>query len=443
MSINKDFLEKYKNDNLKEYYFHQIKFKSAPGIDKINSRLFEKNLSFYINVISSKVIAGTYSFTSYKERLISKDRNKKPRLISIPTIRDKVTLGVLKEILFNAFKSDIDNKLVQTIMSEVIQTINNSSISYDYFFKLDIKNFYGSINHKVLFRKLKKRIRKKQILELIDKAIKTSTIVEKSSKKHVKNIKGVPQGLAISNILASIYLIDFDKKHNNSSKYCYFRYVDDILVICNQSDYQSIKNKMVQDIEKKYLLWINKDKEDNNFLTNGFNYLGYHIKKNLITVKRESILKLENKLENIFIEHHNCINKNENFFIWSLNQKITGCIVDNKKYGWTFFFSQINDFKLLFHLDWLVKKLFKRFKISSALETKSFVRTYHEIKNNLYRTRYIPKYDEYDIEKKKQFLYEIINRDIDNWEDEKVEIEFNKIIFKSVKELEKDMQNFS
>jgi RNA-directed DNA polymerase len=253
----------------------------------------------------------------------------------------------------------------------------------------------------------------------------------------------VPQGLAISNILASIYLTDFDNKHKDSSDYRYFRYVDDILVICNRKDINKIKDDIVNDIKKSYILNINKDKEEDGNLDNGFSYLGYLINKRMISVKRESVLKLENGIESIFSDYQHCKRKNEKFFIWSLNQKITGCIVDNKKYGWFFFYSQITDKQLLFHFDWLIKKLLKRYKIRGEPKLKSFVRTYHEIIKNLHETNYIPTYDEYSMDKKRSFLTEIMDLDIEDWDNEKVEVEFNRAIFRSVKELEKDLQNFS
>jgi RNA-directed DNA polymerase len=171
MSAFVDFNRKYKYDYLVEYYFRKIKYKCAPGIDKINSRRFEKNLTEYISIISSKVINDSYRFTSYKERLIPKDRNKKPRLISIPTIRDKVTLGVLKEILVDAFKFDVNNKIVQTIIGEVVEVVKDPSSGFDCFFKLDIENFYGSLDQNILFKKIRKRVRKEEILNLISKAI--------------------------------------------------------------------------------------------------------------------------------------------------------------------------------------------------------------------------------------------------------------------------------
>lgn len=62
-------------------------------MDNITPKVFEAHLTDNIQIISKKVLAGAYSFTRYREILISKGRGKEPRVISIPTIRDKLALA--------------------------------------------------------------------------------------------------------------------------------------------------------------------------------------------------------------------------------------------------------------------------------------------------------------------------------------------------------------
>ena len=45
------------------------------------------------------------------------------------------------------------------------------------FIKLDIKSFYASINQDKLVRKIKQRIRKPEILHLIESAIQTESLL--------------------------------------------------------------------------------------------------------------------------------------------------------------------------------------------------------------------------------------------------------------------------
>ena len=80
--------------------------------------------------------------------------------------------------------------------------------------------------------------------------------------KKITNTKGVPQGLPISNILASIYLLEFDKIYKTNTCISYFRYVDDILIFTSNKNKKKIKESIEDNIENKFLLELNAVKND-------------------------------------------------------------------------------------------------------------------------------------------------------------------------------------
>lgn len=205
MSAYKDFNKLFQEKQIEDIYSEKVKLKPSTGLDGINKETFEKNFESYINIINRKVTNNTYKFTPYKEKLINKGRGKIPRVISIPTIRDKVTLAIIHLILSNAFAENINIEIVQTVISKVKTTLNNSN--YNYFIKIDIEKFYDNINHDMLISKVKRKVRKEELINLISNAIKTPTISSTTRKPYIKNKRGVPQGLSISNILANIYKI--------------------------------------------------------------------------------------------------------------------------------------------------------------------------------------------------------------------------------------------
>ena len=71
----------------------------------------------------------------------------------------------------------------------------------------------------------------------------------------------MPQGLSISNILANIYLNDFDKENNSKDDYKYFRYVDDIFILCNSEEKaKEILRKLTRKLKMQYFLEVNQEK---------------------------------------------------------------------------------------------------------------------------------------------------------------------------------------
>lgn len=138
--------------------------------------------------------------------------------------------------------------------------------------KMDIKNFFPSINKHILYSKIVK-----------------SSILNDSSIDTIKSFifsdeyKGVPLGLSFSNSLSELYLEEFDSTVQLSWKpLLYVRYVDDILLIVNESvDEQSVIS-FVENELKDYHLELNSDKTivRKSDLTNfRLTYLGYEFSK--------------------------------------------------------------------------------------------------------------------------------------------------------------------
>lgn len=438
------FKKSYEVENLRKIYFEKIKFRASAGIDRINSRVFERDLSNNLQIINRKVLNGTYKFTRYKEKLISKGKGKHPRVISIPTIRDKIVLRVLCDILLELFSSDIDHKIVQTIISNVKYEINSDK--YNYFHKYDIENFYPSIKHEFLFKKIRRRIRYSPLLSLINNAISQSTECHSGHLGSSECCEGVPQGLSISNILASIYLIEPDKRINEMN--CeYFRYVDDMLVLCEKSKEKEI-DLLITDIFKDLGLNIHIKSEDGKSVSGdyskNFTYLGYKYQQPILTVRNKSKINLRNSLIKIFTQFKYSKKKNIKLLEWNLNLRMTGCIFNDKKYGWMFFFSQIDDLKLLYQLDHFVSKMFERFNIDiTKVRLKRFVRVYSEILNNLQSTNYIPNFSQLTIVEKRDLLNEMFDLKLSLRDEIEINDRFDKIIYRSIKDIEKDFQNFS
>lgn len=123
--------------------------------------------------------------------------------------------------------------------------------------------------------------------------------------------------------------------------------------------------------------------------------------------------------------------------LWRLNLRITGCVFQQRSKGWLFFFSEITDESLLHRLDHYVTQLIKRFGVK--ISPKKFVRTYHEIGHRRYETKYIPNFDLYSLDDKKNALINYFGMDLSKLEDEEIEHEFLKRINRQVKDLLEDL----
>lgn len=426
---------------LKSLFHSKIKYRSSVGLDWVRTEKFEEELDQNIDLILRKCGDSTYEFTRYRELLLSKGADKLPRRISIPTVRDKLVLSALNEILSGVYGTEIAAPMPQVIIKEIIDQIRTDQ--FDAFIKLDIKTFYPSIDQKLLMKTLRRKVRKKEICSLIEKSIRTNTDQPNSVSLLPGETKGVPEGLSISNALANIYMGAIDKKHLKERKrYFYWRYVDDILIITSKNDVEPVKETIVRDIESLHLK-VNISKTKDGAIADGFEYLGYAISDKGVSVRRNSVVSLERNLETIFRSYASSENKNVERLKWRVNLKITGFIIDKRKYGWLFFYSQISDLAVLARLDWLIRTLCSRFDIPEDVHFKKFMKTYHEITKALHTTRYIPNLDGFSIQDKRRVVQQIYGKDVEGRNDGFVEMNFQQLINREIRDTQRDVQPFS
>lgn len=426
----------FTKNHLKVRYYEKVSKRPSVGLDKVTNEKFEEKLGEEIDIILRKVNDGSYSFTRYRMLLFLKGPAKVPRQVCVPTVRDKLTLSTLNELLGLVYGSQCRTQMPQVIIND----ISNNLPKFDSFIKLDVSSFYASIKHDVLLRKLRGKIKKPEIIDLIKNAIETESLsypVKEKVKRHKREL-GIPEGLPISNSLANIYLANLDEKYNELPGIKYYRYVDDILILLNRENLQTVKRAVVRDLKRLGL--ETNDKNADGEISQGFEYLGYYLSSNGITVRKSSVLKVEQSLEELIIK----LKKEPlEYTEWKLNLKITGFIYGGNKYGWMFFYSQISDTSLLFRLDDLIEKLLERYGVAPSVRRKRFVRTYHEIRQALHTTSYVPNFDKYTIDDKRRVVSRVYKKDFSSADEHTVEDYFGKIISKEIRDIEKDIQAFS
>lgn len=459
------FTNEFCEENLLGIYHSHVAQTSAIGIDRLGKGQFEQQLDQHIKVLSQKAIAGNYRFSQYREKLISKGAKKNPRVISIPTFRDRIALRALCNVLHETFSSDLSLKIPQSVIHEVKESIKTGE--YKFYAKLDIQEFYPSIQHELILARIVEKIGDKRVLSLLTAGIETPT-VPFPNREAVPNKIGVPQGLAVSNILAEIHLSPFDHNYTNRNDIRYFRYVDDILVLSKieASPLVEEMRKRLQDGHKlsAHPLAAGGTKTACGPITETFHFLGYEFRNQSCLAKVESVKRLENSLADIFTTYKYKLQKinsqaldndtrqskfkvARNILMWRLNLRITGCLFEGARKGWVFYFSQIdeNHLEQLWRLDRTVGNLLKRFDLPDDCQAKSFVRTFFETKRrNPTANSYIPNFDTTSIQQQRTILSSYFGMShLDDWTDTQIQTAFAKRIRRATKELELDIQDIS
>ena len=442
MRASESYKLRFTHDSLKRLYYSRIGVHPTVGLDKVTGARFEEDLEANIELILRKVANGTYHFTNYRQMLMLKGRNDYPRELCVPTVRDKLTLAALGLVLDDVYGQIAMQPMPQSLIDDVALSMRSSR--YDTFAKYDIKRFYSSIRHDKMMRILHRKVRKHEVCHLVEASISTPSAQQGARARALRDV-GVPEGLSISGRLANIYAQDIDKALEGVGDISYWRYVDDILVLCNQASMPAVESAIARST-KDLGLKIHPDKRLSGFLAKKeFTYLGYLFLPNgSISVRANSVRNIERALADIIGGYDACQNKDQ--WLWRLNARITGCriTVDEKsfeRYGWIHFFSRINDIGLLCHLDWLVATLLERNGIARPTGLKSFKKTYYELRYRANATKYIPTYGaNMSTDEKRDMLALIFNeRSVYDMSDEMVESIFNDRIRREARRLERDV----
>ena len=427
-NIQKEWEQIVSLENLRKIHDEHTIKSNASGVDNITGKEYSKRIEEEIKFINKKLVCQQYRFSKYKISYILKGVQE-PRIICIPTQRDKIVAYAIVLLLNNLFEKVAKTPLPQTLIAEISERIQSFSCGI----KLDLHDFYGSIDHDILFYKLQDKIKDEYILNLIRQAIDIDRRVSSSGEN-----QGVPQGLSFSNALANIYLTEIDQKYRAIKDACYVRYVDDIILLSNNQEYFDCLKSDLKEIKLK----LNEEKEHRiQTKINSFYFIGYEFKDGIVSIRDEGIKKVINSLDRIIRKNRSNINA----MFFKLNIRITGLIWGNKKYGWMFYYSQTQDLSQLFFMDRVLRtKLFPRYGIKedTIYKIKRFVRVYWEIRKSLHNSNYILNVDKVSAKEKSETIKTILRDNKEHTQKEIDELYFQ-VITREITDMEKDVQNIS
>jgi len=398
-------------DELKVVFDASFAKSTGKGTDRLNGFQYAVRSAAELKIASTKCLNAQYRFSPFMETLKTKGRDKFPRLIGVPTIRDRVVLHQLNKFLAAVYPDRVPKNVASTYVRSIAADLNLKMSGDVWVCGTDVKTFYDSIQQDRLSRVLRKRIKFWPALRLVEHALVTPTVpknTQRSRHAEYRLGKGVPQGLAISNILAAIYMDDVDKPML-AMPVSYYRYVDDVLIFGTEDAVQKALATFSSRLKYRGLSLhsISSGKTQIAPLAHSFGYLGYTFKWPVITVRTATVERFLQSIAAKFSDYvHNKARRLEKFeylsderlasiFLLELNERLTGAISGQKRYGWIAYFNQITDLSLLHRLDKTIAGFFSRlsdFNRAAPGDLRKLSRAYFEMKFNP-QGGYVRNYD--------------------------------------------------
>lgn len=181
-----------------------------------------------------------------------------------------------------------------------------------YCLKIDVKQFYPSINKEILCNLLKEKFIDKDLLWLFKIIIDS-----------YPDIRGIPIGSYLSQYFANFYLTKFDwwLKQIKQIKYC-VRYMDDIVILHHSKEFLHNLRKEIQQYWKEKLdLTMKENYQVFPIKVRGVDFVGYRVyhTHTLLRTRNRNNLRAKCKSIRKKIRQNRLINKNDFF---SLNSRV-------------------------------------------------------------------------------------------------------------------------
>lgn len=261
-------------------------------------RSFELDVFFYNlegNLLSLRqdLVNNTYKHGTYGTFMIT---DTKKRTISVAQTRDKIVHRLLYDYLVEQFDRTFiydtwSCRKEKGLIRAIERTQENlMKYRYGYVWRGDIAKFFDNVDQKVLKKQIRRRIKDKNALKIIDEVIKSysSYITE----------KGMPIGNLTSQIFTNIYLHELDRYINHVIKpLAYIRYGDDFIVIFNDLKHlQLCRKHLVVFIDQMLKISIHATNDIIVPVLRGIHFLGCDIYPNGRRLRKRVYNRIKQRL---------------------------------------------------------------------------------------------------------------------------------------------------
>jgi len=237
----------------------------------------------------------------------------KKRLISAAPYRDRVVhhalCNVIEPIFERSFIYDSYACRKGKGTHQAVERFSQFARKNSYVFKCDIRKYFPSIDHQILFEMFERKIRDQDTLWLIQTIIDSSDVTDQNELFYfegdnlftpLERRKSLPIGNQTSQFFANVYLNGFDHYVKEVLRcHYYIRYVDDSVTLDNDKiRLHEIREQFIEYLSS-LRLQLHPDKSQIFPVEQGTEFLGYRVFPTHRLIRKSNVKRFRRRLKKL------------------------------------------------------------------------------------------------------------------------------------------------
>lgn len=288
----------YSPANLFASYAKVAANRGAAGVDHVTVENFTRQLPRNLEKLTRQLRDGTYRPQAVRRVHIPKPGTNETRPLGIPTVRDRVVQGALRQVLEPIFERQFaahsygfrPNRGCKDALRRVDGLLKQG---YHDVVDVDLKSYFDTIPHEKLLAEVRKYVADSRVLGLIEAFLKAAIMDEMQSWTPER---GALQGAVLSPLLSNLYLNDLDHRMAGAG-FEMTRYADDLVIQCRTREEAERALALVQAWTAPRGLTLHPTKTKIvDAETDVFDFLGYRFAKHRRFPRKKSMAKFRDAI---------------------------------------------------------------------------------------------------------------------------------------------------
>ncbi|HMS17569.1 MAG TPA: group II intron reverse transcriptase/maturase [Planctomycetota bacterium] len=282
--------------NLQSAWMKVRRNAGSAGVDRQTVKKFELHSERYLAEIREELCADKYVPKPALRRWINKAGTQKMRPLGIPTVKDRVVQGAVRQVIEPIWEACFSERSYgfrpgRSCKDALRRVQGLLKLGHRWVVDADIQGYFDAIPRDLLMKEVREKVADSRVLQLIE-AFLSQSVMEDMEVRATDS--GTPQGGVISPLLANIYLHPVDEALATSG-FEMVRYADDLVILCKTEEeaQQALELLTALMTERGLTLHPEKTRLVNEAAPNeGFDFLGYHFERGTKWPRKKSMAQI-------------------------------------------------------------------------------------------------------------------------------------------------------